>query len=734
MKEKDSKRISLDSKIKLIEDFLNEHPGEKIDGTTMYLDKPLGKMVIAIRSWVKTGRYAIDEKDIERLQELGVLKNDRDFLDDKIERLLAFVEKYPYIWRGRKKIEARLAQIEDLEERKKVSEEYKRALKDYTYIYGRSRGKRLSKEQENLLIKAGVGKLFVDKEDMQQEKYNLMQKYGISEDNFDKILRRYGNLDSFRTIYIKALSDNEEKKTISEDLMAELPLIKEFDISQEQLVNNNDNYFKFFRDAYEIKDSVLIIDSDNIKQLVNEFLDTLDDREKEILQYFYGINGEVQQSLRNLESAYNVSFQQLGNVRVNGLKKFRKSTLFKRIKERIFILKPENKLDFLTRFVEKKDVFFSEGDTEFEAADRRVVLKKINRIKNDRILKNKKELKSRILNIDSEIFVDNELLNIKISELDLSYRLNHYLRLSGITTVRDWLLLSEKERNKIRNLGASSIDLLKQKLAEIGITDCSIYEKEFDKNSKNLGIIEIIKRDIKESYLSEDDRKELLDLLKSKCSNLNEKNLEYILKRIENAKKLMGRRPVESDDKILHMTIEKLHLSNRSYNCLKQRGIVRVKDWIKLSEDQQLQIRNLGRKSYDEIVEKLNELELGYTNSGDYHLRQQDEKKMLIKEFETIETEINNMYFDDETRTYLLELSNSYKEYITEKFKPVLAIKKYKRAKENPELDERLKSRIETLKKGYKVLKSRKQKLDGLNSQIAQLEGTEFDANSDVEK
>ena len=730
MKEKDSKRISLDSKIKLIEDFLKEHPGEKIDGTTMYMNRPLGKMVIAIRSWIKTGRYNFDEKDINRLQELGILKNERDFLEDKIERLLTFVEKYPYIWRGRKKIETRLAQIEDLEERERVSEEYQKVIKDYMYIYGRSREKRLTKEQEDLLIKSGVGKLFIDKDDMQQEKYNLMEKYGISEESFDKILRRYGNLDSFRTIYIKALSDNEEKKTISEDLMAELPLIKEFDISQKNLVSNNDNYFKLFRDAYEIKDSVLIIDSDNIKQLVDEFLNTLEDREREILQYFYGINGVEQQSLRNLENVYNVSFQQLGNVRVNGIKKFRKSTLFKKIRERIFILKPDTKLDFLNRFVEKKDVFFNEEDTEFEDNDRRYVLKKINRTKNDRILKNKKELRDRILNIDSEIFIDNEILNIKITDLELSYRLNHYLRLAGINTVRDWILLSEKERNGIRNLGASSIELLNEKLAEIGITDCSVYEKEFDKNSKNLGIIEIIKRDIKESYLSEEDRKELLDLLKNRCSNLNEKNLEYILKRIEKTRKMIDRRPMEADDRTLQMPIEKLHLSNRAYNCLKQRGIGKVKDWINLSEDQQIKIKNLGKKSYDEIVEKLNALELGFTNSGSYHMKKHDEKNMLIKEFETIEIEIRNMYLDDETREYLLELTRSHKEYIYQKFRPILAVKKYRKPKANPELDNELKSRIEFLKKGYKILKSRKQKLDDLNLQIDQVE----EMSEDIEK
>jgi len=56
------------------------------------------------------------------------------------------------------------------------------------------------------------------------------------------------------------------------------------------------------------------------------------------------------------------------------------------------------------------------------------------------------------------------------------------------------------------------------------------------------------------------------------------------------------------------MTIEELDLSVRSFNCLKRAGINTVEDLINKSEEDMMKVRNLGRKSLDEVVEKLNSL------------------------------------------------------------------------------------------------------------------------------
>ncbi len=65
-----------------------------------------------------------------------------------------------------------------------------------------------------------------------------------------------------------------------------------------------------------------------------------------------------------------------------------------------------------------------------------------------------------------------------------------------------------------------------------------------------------------------------------------------------------------SKEKVLEMTIEELDLSVRSFNCLKRAGINTVEDLINKTEDDMMKVRNLGRKSLDEVVAKLESLEL----------------------------------------------------------------------------------------------------------------------------
>ena len=76
---------------------------------------------------------------------------------------------------------------------------------------------------------------------------------------------------------------------------------------------------------------------------------------------------------------------------------------------------------------------------------------------------------------------------------------------------------------------------------------------------------------------------------------------------------------VEKDDKckekVLEMTIEELDLSVRSFNCLKRAGINTVEDLTNKTEEDMMKVRNLGRKSLDEVVLKLKSL--GYDLQAD---------------------------------------------------------------------------------------------------------------------
>lgn len=70
-----------------------------------------------------------------------------------------------------------------------------------------------------------------------------------------------------------------------------------------------------------------------------------------------------------------------------------------------------------------------------------------------------------------------------------------------------------------------------------------------------------------------------------------------------------------NNEKVLNMTIEELDLSVRSFNCLKRASINTVEDLINKSEEDMMKVRNLGRKSLEEVIAKLNSF--GYSLKSD---------------------------------------------------------------------------------------------------------------------
>ena len=73
----------------------------------------------------------------------------------------------------------------------------------------------------------------------------------------------------------------------------------------------------------------------------------------------------------------------------------------------------------------------------------------------------------------------------------------------------------------------------------------------------------------------------------------------------------------DEQQKTLNMNIEDLDLSVRPLNCLKRAGILTVEDLVKRSEDDMLKVRNLGRKSLDEVIEKLKNMGLSLYNKDE---------------------------------------------------------------------------------------------------------------------
>ncbi len=80
---------------------------------------------------------------------------------------------------------------------------------------------------------------------------------------------------------------------------------------------------------------------------------------------------------------------------------------------------------------------------------------------------------------------------------------------------------------------------------------------------------------------------------------------------------IMVEKEEDKKDKLLEMTIEELDLSVRSYNCLKRAGINTVQELVQKSEEDMMKVRNLGKKSLEEVQQKLEGLNLGLKQSDE---------------------------------------------------------------------------------------------------------------------
>ncbi|MBE7023060.1 MAG: DNA-directed RNA polymerase subunit alpha [Ruminococcaceae bacterium] len=99
---------------------------------------------------------------------------------------------------------------------------------------------------------------------------------------------------------------------------------------------------------------------------------------------------------------------------------------------------------------------------------------------------------------------------------------------------------------------------------------------------------------------------------------LNE-HLNLFIDLSESAKnaEIMIEKEESKKEKVLETTIEELDLSVRSYNCLKRAGINTVQDLTNRSENDMMKVRNLGRKSLEEVIAKLDSLGLALTTNED---------------------------------------------------------------------------------------------------------------------
>ena len=102
-------------------------------------------------------------------------------------------------------------------------------------------------------------------------------------------------------------------------------------------------------------------------------------------------------------------------------------------------------------------------------------------------------------------------------------------------------------------------------------------------------------------------------------AKIMEEHLQLFVELAEGTKsiEIMADKEEDIKDKVLEMSIDEMELSVRSFNCLKRAGINTVQELTQKTEGEMIKIRNLGKKSLDEVKNKLEEMGLGFAPSDD---------------------------------------------------------------------------------------------------------------------
>jgi len=105
----------------------------------------------------------------------------------------------------------------------------------------------------------------------------------------------------------------------------------------------------------------------------------------------------------------------------------------------------------------------------------------------------------------------------------------------------------------------------------------------------------------------------------SLAAKVMSEHLQLFVNLTENAinAEVMASSPSDKDSKAIAMTIDELELSVRSFNCLKRAGINTVEELTNKTPDEMMKVRNLGKKSLDEVFAKLDELGLSLRTAED---------------------------------------------------------------------------------------------------------------------
>ena len=644
--------VKLEQKIEIFEEFMKT--GEKLVGNTIFKGYPIGQWAIQIRNnlnrmnegKVEKGKINPTKEQLKKLESMGILERQIDStLDEKIDSLVEWSRRYPKIKITPMATDEELREYAKTDEEFiKLQEEYKKMQRYYEYVKYRKYQGKLNEEQIQRGKEGKIGGVFGYSTRIEE----LAKKYGIAEKDADYLLTKFGTLDNFYEMHNTRGLVSKRDKTLEARIIRQVVDIDD---------NSNIRYDNLYKEILGKTNSMSFYSSKELQKALEE----LSERERYMIECIYGlVEGEPPTTLDEVGRKIGVTRGGAFPIKHKALRKLRSPSRFGKI--RIFVGIENNKYltDKERQQIEelKKDIQLQNGDLSENLSKLKEIQERIEaRKREEQKEKLKQQIINRQLSMDElskfsyedllDMGIEPEIVNticsdvdeykkrkkeserLSISKMGFSTRTFNCLKKAGIRSLADLSDNTEMDLIMIRNLGKRSFEEIIAKMQEYGIslkTEEQLEQEKIEKQEENQQQLreekkEKLKQQIINGQLPMDE------LSKFSYEELLEMEIKpEIINKIypEVSEDRAGKE--ESEE----LSINKMGFSTRTFNCLKKARIRSLTDLADRTELELIRIRNLGKKSFEEIVTKMQEYGISFKTEEQLEQEKIEEEKRQI--------------------------------------------------------------------------------------------------------
>ena len=654
------KSLTIEEKVNLFEEYLNdENTDDIIISDTIYEGYPIGMYLISIRSELNNEEKAkkYSKEIVKKLENLGLLEDrNESTIDEKIDRLIQFVQNNPELWKlnkGRnieRTIDKFLGENTDKEKRKELIKQLELANKDYEYIRTRKSQGKLAEEDIKRLKDAGVGRVFGETTRYELQKQEFIDKYEIEPEIYDLIIKKYGSIDNFKKIYVDALIKGNVQETIDKKILNNCNLVKLFDISSPDWVARNTELTDLIH--HMISEDKIFVKYEGIDEKITELLlkkGAFTEQEVQVISILYGLNGENRKNKTQVANSIGKSLERVRQIEAKTIRKLVSPMRLKHLdmKNRVLDIDYDLQKKIIEEYFNNFDVFVSREPTSMDEETKN----KLTKMLSDAVEKTQKR--------NEQVEIIKKMPEEQQIEI-LKARFGDKINSSDLSIIPPWDIRYERCEEE------NGIEIDKQSLANRYLFPY-FYKECVDSDFTQTKIAEFIINNATNSELAEPGKKAELEGIIEKSEYFSEEKKselkELLNERIRLAVKEKILMEMEAMNPYgLDMTIEELDLSVRSYNVLCRGGFKTVEDLIGKSDEDLRTVRNMGKNSFDEIIEKLKsmgiELEDGVLSIKDKEQidDMNENKRMQLEE----EIDNSDVLTEEEKETLRKKLDEKY--------------------------------------------------------------------------